>query len=287
MTFPYKKVYLDAWRLVWQNRMLWALAIFIGGVSFAWQMIFDSQSTEYAVFDWSRLSQLFTVASPASKVVVAIFIGVSIVLTIAVFLFSMLCQAGVIRGTAIARDGGVVRFGENLKFAWSRFWDLLGLELIFLVPNLILLALYFGVFNVWYNLIAWVLFLVVIMLYNVLVYFFGHYSYCFVVLEQASPWQALVSGWRLMTAHFRETFFVNVLRVLTLLVFTLVNMIVAVLVAIPFALMGFVNFVAQGNLSGVIFAIGALFVIAALVTVKGFTSAYLSALMTKTYWEIK
>jgi hypothetical protein len=287
MAFPYKKVYLDSWRLVWQNRILWALAIFVGGTSFVWQAIFDSQSSDYAVFDWSQLSRLFTTASTSSRVVAALFIGVAVALTIAIFLFAMLCKAGVIKGTSVAHDDGVVRFGASLRFALSRFWDLLGLELIFLIPNLVLLALYFGVFNVWYNLFAWLTFLIVIILYNLFVYFFEHYAYCFVVLEQASPWKALVAGWRLMTVHFRETFFVNVLRVLTLLAFTLVNMIVAVLVAIPFAIIGFVNFLAQGNLSGAIFGVGALFVVGALILVKGFTSSYLSVIMTRTYWEIK
>lgn len=288
MAFPYKKVLVDSVRFVYQNKILWLLAIFISEASLfinfdieSWRSFTDAASRQELV---ARFSQ--TISSGAGIIIFWVILGL-LILFFAIA--SLICKSGIIQAIKDANDNKKIRFWEKIKFGASKFWPMLLLEILFALPNIALI--FFVVLLLLFAQLGAVLAAIlstIFILYNLFVFLFRHYCYCYLNLEDQKAAPALLSGLRLFIQNVKVTILINLIKLGLIVLFFIASVIISLIVSIPFVLFVFLTSLLSIWIIPFIIAIlGLLSVFIVIFVIKGIKSSYLFTVLTHTYWLIK
>ena len=286
MTFPFKQIFNDSLKTSFHKRMLWVFGIFISSVGLVYQYSpEDSNQFLEIVRNGTKTGSLTDLYKSVPVLTVLIVLGLVMLFFM---VFSFVCKIGLIQSIKDEKDQKKIKFWQNIKLGFRKFWKILLLEIILLVPAVVMLAVLFLSYK--FEWTAWlnVVLMVLMFLYLIFTLLFNNFSYCYLILDGESPWQAVKSGLRLFLSNWKETALVNLIRIGMNLVFWVLNFVVAIVIALPFVLLAalFILFT-HWSLPFVMLVIGAVCFIVALIAVKGFKSAFTYVLLTKTYWELR
>jgi hypothetical protein len=290
MSFAYKKTVVDSWHL-FQNKILWVLGLFISEATIFTSFNFDKNSFQIireffqAQGFFAGLKDLFLYMLPN----LGVFIWLAMVLAIIFGLYSLICKAGLINGLKTHSQGKSVKFIENLKFGWTKILPMFILEIILAIPNLLLVFAMILLSATAMNLsVIFALFSGLLLLYNIIIAMFRHYSYCEICFENKKALDALKIGFALFMKNFKVTFLVNLIKLGLWVGQFIATLILTLVATIPFILLVFLtSYLKVWVIPFIVAAIGLLVALAVVFAIKSLRSAYFYAFLTKTYWELK
>jgi len=281
----------------WKNKILWIFGIFLGGGGLSipnvssndWekiQQMYSSMGDTTPIFqEIGSLENLLTVRN------IAIVVGALVIIGLIFIILSFFARAAMIFGLNRINQSKSYKFWELLKLGVKKFPRLFLMEIILGIPNLILLipfaALIFDFKNK--SLIALVIVAVVFMLiYNLMLFMFRHYSYCFAVLQEKSAWQSIKSGWQMFRSNLKELILVKVVEILLSILIAIGMITVIIILMIPLGLLGGLFLFGFGSGTGIAAAVvlGIIFILI-MALIKGSINTFMQAYLTKVYFEVR
>jgi hypothetical protein len=292
--FPFGEIIKDAWKTIIHNTKLWWFGIFVGtgisvtipdfsgygggGVGGGVDMGSFTKTLQDIMDNW-----------------VIVLVGIAFVaLFLVVFFFIILiCQSAILHGFVKVKNGEAYKFwnlvGLGIKKVGRLFW----MAIIYVAPNLVLLGIALLAFP-WSNFslggIRWWLIIPIVcilVLYNLFVALFRHYSYCFAVIENQSGWQAIKSGFCLMKKNFGNVFVVGLIYIGLSMAATIGMVITLLILCLPFVLLFVLAIFMAKWLIIVVISLGVIVLLTIALALRGAIGAYFQSYFTNAYWELK
>jgi hypothetical protein len=232
----------------WNCRFLWLFGFFAAASdSVSGLFNFNLQDTDFVPFDFKAFFVLWII-------LIAVFLG------LLSFIMGTISEGALIHGIREKNAGRKVSFGQCWSAGIDRFWRLLVILILLTLSilfSVIVMAMVVVPGFIASTLLGVILLLLVIPLIIVVVFVVesvAAWSIRFGVIDNI-PWnKALESGWRLFSTNPGKSFAVAMSSVLTQIVVTLIAALAALVLAVPFILIGFANLAAGillGTLVGV------------------------------------
>lgn len=240
----YGNLFLRAWKITWNNKLLWILGFFAGlgnGVSFnnnfrgggnGGNVGPNQPGGELSPEMQEFLRQL------QRPEVVGIFLTVVCVLlliAVALFVLGVISRAGLIGGVRLADDNGKVSLGEAWAVGVRFFWRMLGLELLQLLPLVVLVigGVALAVLTAGVGLVCLLPLLcvaiILIIPYN-LVFWLAGYG---LVLENLGVFDSVKRGWEMLKNNVAPVLIVGGVLFVGLFVVGLATLIPLIVIAVP------------------------------------------------------
>jgi hypothetical protein len=266
-----------ALRIVWRHKILWFFGFF-------------ASMSGGTVFNWSRHGSPWVRDLLLMNLgLLALAVMAVVILWLVFFVMNIISVGGLIRGASNADRGGDVSFEGAWRAGLKAFWRLLGLTLLALLAFLIVTAA--CVIPIVVSAIAGpagiaiAILIGAVLLLPYLAFVFGLaftviYAEREVVLADARLFDAIAAGWRLMSERLWQTFMVWLVMLLSGIAYTVGLVIVLLVVAIPFVIIGLTNLLAALVIG---IPIGAAIVIVA----SGAYGTYSYAVWTLAYEDLK
>ena len=294
--FPFGDIIKDAWKTTIHNTKLWWFGLFVGGgLSVNMPSSFDPSDFGGSDGNGESLGNFTAILQKIASNWGAIL---AVILFIVLFFFAIwvlvfICQAAVLLGLVKVKNGESYKFWNLFSLGAKKIFRLFLMAIIYGVPNVILLGL--GALSVpWEQIsisgIRWWLLIPVIgimILYNIFISLFRHYSYCFAVIENQSGWQAIKSGFGLLKKDFGNVFVVALIYLGLSMAAMLGMMIVLLALCVPFVLLGLISIFLAKWLMIVVIVIGAIALLVAALAIRGAMGIYFQSYFTNAYWEFK
>lgn len=287
MNFPFTEVLKQSWQTAWKTKLFWLFGLFTGGGFMFWS---------FSEKDYQNISALFSKGvDPAAGLpanflwLILLFLPIGIIMAILAYL----ARAAFLHGLGQVNSGASFRFGELVKFGWRKMWRLWGIDIILglfnipLVVVLILTAVAAGNGSAAASgfFVSTVLIMIV---YNIGIMLFKHYAHCFAILEDTKAWGAIKSGWQLFLKNLGVTVVARLIEVGILIASGLAMIIAALILAIPFVLLGVLLALALGTVGvWIVSTLGVLVLLAFCLVVRGLISAFMYVYLTRVYWRLK
>ena len=222
----YRLILKKAFWLTWKNRWLWVLGFFAailgnGGVYEALIRGFNNISEGRSVFNtfqeyvesgifgmlsWANLGALWQ--SDTSAFGVTIFTLLAVVCILAIMLaLGVIGQGAVISGIIGLDEKEPMRLKSSFRMGVDRFWPVLEINVItkVILLGFLLMLAYFASLAVSsvsaVNIFVYVLSFVIFLILGIIIYFLTIYGTAYVILRRKSVREALLSAWRLFSAH--------------------------------------------------------------------------------------
>jgi hypothetical protein len=286
MAFPYGKLMSESVKQAFSYRRLWIFSLFVAEAG----MFFNVSDDDFEVLQQLNATVTgdqtigaFLASSPG-------FIGYMFflfVLIVGLSLLSVVAKGSLIRGIAAIRDKKPLAFSSSLKNGTESFWRVLWVDVLLWLPNIVFVGLLIWVYFSQVAVVGLVVG-VAMLLYNLFVALFRHYTYCDAVLGQQSSWAAIKSGMQLFFNKPKETIVVNLMKLGVVIVAVLATVIIGALVAMPFFLLMFLfSLVLPWQVALTVVGLGLVATIIAAFGVKAIQTQTLYGLLTKTYWELR
>jgi hypothetical protein len=247
-----------AWKITWGNKILWLFGVLAilgqGGGGGNQGVRFDAQDfrTGPSGFpnmppEFQRFVQTITDLGDRLVPIVIALVCVGLLLSIALFLLSILGRGGLIGGAQLANANGRVSFGEAWGSGLRSFGRLFLIRLIIALPVIVLivLAVMIGVGAAVMTAAASdgdalpaPLALIVVcvvplicatVILSIFLSIVGHFAQFAAVLEDQSALAALRRGWGVFVANFGSSFVLG-------LILLVISWIVGLILALPFVL---------------------------------------------------
>ena len=151
----YGKLLSRAWNIVWEHKFLILLGVLVtlsgvgggsgvsSGADFEWEYGNFPLTPPPGMPDWE------ITALPALTVAaVIVFVGVALVIGVALWVVSTIARGGLIAGANAIDSGTPSNFGQAWGEAWQKGWSLLGIGVLPAIPGLILLVAGLGLAGV-------------------------------------------------------------------------------------------------------------------------------------------
>jgi hypothetical protein len=266
-------------RIVWKHKFLWFFGFFAtagggGGGGFNW------------VEQGGPRIRDFFLANPA--ILVLTIVGLVIVWLV-LFVMNLISTGAVVAGVRGASEGRGVTFGYAWREGLSAFWRLLGVAVLALIAFIfvtaicvvpIVLALFGGTSGIVIAVIIGAVLLLPYLAFLFLLAFTVTYAEREVVLAKASVFDAIYAGWDLTKRHIWKSLLVWLVMLGSGLLYALGLVLVLLIVAVPFILIGLANvFVAL--------VIGIPIGVVIVVVASGAFGAYSYSVWTLAYDELK
>ena len=288
--FPFKQVLKKAWQLVKTNKLLWIIGIFVGSAS----MALDPPGEDWQGLHVDSVGQvLINVKNFLSNPLLALYALMVFVFFIAIVLASFWARVAMLEGIRKDRNGEKLQFGQLLKFGFGKMPRILLMEIILGVVNLILGVIIFftSVVNQDNNFTLNIIFLIAVLalvIYNVVLFMFRHYAYCFAVLEDCKALPAIKSGWKLFRQNARPLIVVKLIEVGLWMAGGIAAIIILAVCTAPFLLLGLILMVVVGALAWTIVAMLAVIaLIIVLLVISGVLNTFFQSYLTYAYWQVK
>ncbi|OGF30925.1 hypothetical protein A2533_03375 [Candidatus Falkowbacteria bacterium RIFOXYD2_FULL_35_9] len=287
MKISFKPLFLDSLMLAWKNKVLWFLGIFVASsVSFV-----TYTKTEVGQF-WSLIDEGYFVSRISALIQtlpILLLLIIIFVIVVAISLFSVVCTTGLIKAVKDRTNnlGIKIGFWGNVKFGVAKFWRMLGLNILLLVPGLFILFVMF--FGVRYFDTDWLFYplLLFLFIYGIFVVLFSYYSYAYLVLYDRGVFDSYKMGIQFLAKNFWESVVAGVIRLVLALVFYIAEFFVIILVILPFALVAFLLLIFSGwLLPFIITIVGFITLIVVSLIFRGFKVAVVYSFMLKIFWQL-
>ena len=147
----YGKLLSRAWNIVWEHKFLILLGVLVtlsgvgggsgvsSGADFEWEYGNFPLTPPPGMPDWE------ITALPALTVaVIILFVGLALVIGIALWVVSTIARGGLIAGANAIESGAPSDFAQAWRVGWEKGWRLLGIGVLPAIPGFILAALGLG-----------------------------------------------------------------------------------------------------------------------------------------------
>jgi len=264
-------------RIVWRYKFLWFFGFFAsagGGSGFNW------------VDDAGPRVRDFFLQNPG--ILVFVIVGLVIVWLI-FFVMNLISTGALVACTHGAGRGRDISFGYGWREGLSAFWRLLGLTVLAILAFLmvtavcaipVVLALFGGTAGIVIAVVIGAVLFFPYLAFLFLLTFTVTYAEREVVLAGAGVFDAIYAGWDLTKRHFWRSMLVWLVMLASGLVFFLGMLIVLLILAVPFILIGIANLVAG-------LALGIPVGLAFLIVASGAYGSYEYSVWTLAYDEFK
>lgn len=291
----FEELLYKSWRLVWRNRWLWILGVFVGVSGLFFNFDFSgtyqklSSDTGAGFSLGTLLSNTKALIANASSVFLAM-IGI-FVLVFIFFLISLIARSGLIKGISRVNNGESYKVTKLIDFGFKKTPRLLLMEIILNIVNavfgIIFLISAFA-FKLETARIVFIVAAVLFVLYNIFIILFKHYAYCYALLEDFKAWPAIKAGLQLLGNNFLVLLSAKAIEIGLLILLGLAIVISCLIILLPFAMIGFVLIISSGTAAMVAVSIVALLaIIAFLLLARGTMATYFQSFATYIYWQIK
>lgn len=285
-----------AWRIIWDNKVLWIFGILAGcgstsGSSGNFQSSFQTDAPPEMQRFFNNFANLpdWQIA----LIIGAIILVILILVIIAIFL-GTIGRIGLIRGTYQADQQGIrVVFGELFSGSMPYFWRVFGLNLLvgiayilFIVVLLVPLFIALTVITFGIGLICLIPLLCLLVPLSWLVNVIVEQANIAIVIEDIGIFDGLQRGWEV----FRNNF--GAMIVMALILYLGVNLIVGFIIGLPLALVAapvIVEVIRTGDFSGRGLLVSAICFVAylpVLLILGGALRAYIESSWTLTYLRL-
>ena len=246
-----------AWKITWGNKILWLFGVLAilgqGGGGGNQGVRFNAQDfrTGPSGFpnmppEFQRFVQRITDLGDQLVPIVIALVCVGLLLTIALFLLSILGRGGLIGGAQLANANGKVSFGEAWGSGVRSFGRLFLIRLVVALPVIVLIVLGIvigvggavalsassdsdtpiGILPILACTLPLICLSIVL---SIVLSILGHFAQFAAVLEDQSALAALRRGWGVFVANFGSSFVLG-------LILLIISWIVGLILALPFVL---------------------------------------------------
>ncbi|NQT49640.1 hypothetical protein HQ571_03020 [Candidatus Kuenenbacteria bacterium] len=289
LKIAYSEILGKSWKWTIKNKILWIFGIFIGGGGAIYNIPTreDTEALQGFSFNEAMGNLGVSLSEPG---VIAMVIGLAL-LGIALVLIGFWANASILIGLSKVKAGSPVKFVELFKSGFNKIGRILLMEILFGILNLVFLVLgLIFVFareggTIW---IGIVIVTVLMIIYNLLIFVFRHYSYCFAVLENEKAWSSIKKGWQLFRANIGALLVVKLMEI-ALWIGISIGVIVALLIlVIPFILLGLILSFTAGPVGLTIaVTLGIILILLALLILRGAVNTFMRSYLTHVYWQAK
>lgn len=294
----YTAILKQAWQSTKKYKSMWWLGIFAAGGSFNFSSGSNfsggsGDSSGDMAEDWfASADQWFT---QYWWVLVLIVLSI-LVLSIIMWVASIISTGGLYYGAQRARLGHAPKFGEMVKVGMNRFWPVLGLNIVIgLGLTLVVLSGFLSLGLYAATIIGLVivipLFIVMLLALIPLVISVGMvqmYATQYVVLDQKPVMESLRLGWQLLMKRLSDSLVMYFLTALISIGFAVVAIIIALVIAGPFAIITYFSYNSFGLVTAMIFAgLGLVILIPILAICKGIFTSFVYHVWHLTFAELK
>jgi hypothetical protein len=283
-----KSIIKESWSNVWRHKLLWLFGVFAGAGGF----FYDFSNNDWLKGpkpDWSVV--LWNIKHALARWETLLVLAIVILLFVVSILVSLLCRAALIRGISQIKNSETPEFKGLVKFGWQKVWRLLLIGVLLnivnagLIVGLIIYYLQIGTIKLDAPAIV---ILSLLVAYNLFIFLFRYYIYCFAVLEEQKAWLAIKSGWKIFSENIGALLLVKIVEI-GLRLATIAVVILALLIcALPFVLLAILLGVAFGEAAIAVIGVFAVIVFFALVLVmQGLFNAFFYHYLSLVYWAVK
>ncbi|PIR94221.1 hypothetical protein COT97_02560 [Candidatus Falkowbacteria bacterium CG10_big_fil_rev_8_21_14_0_10_39_11] len=285
MTFPFKDVFKTSWFNILHYKKMWIIGVLISGASIFLEYTPEEVNNFFGAIGQVGIKTWFLSLLKAPTFLLLIVLG--FVLAVGLGLLSLLASASLISAIRQIKDNSKADIKSNIKFGLSRFVPMILETIIVSVPLFVMFVL-MQVFDNYKLFFLSSLTTILMFVYALFVFLFQHFTYCYIVLEQHSPWAAIKAGLQLFSKNWQPIIVVHLINLGLIIAFFVANFLVAAIVAIPFILVGAVLILfSSWSLPLVTIVIGmAVYGIVAIV-MSGIRSSFSYSLFTHTYWRLR
>ena len=235
----YGNLFLRAWKITWNNKLLWILGFFAGlggGASFNTNVrggggnFGPNQPGGQLPPELQRQLQ-----RPEVVGIILTVACVLLLIVVALFVLRLISRAGLIGGVRLADESGRVAFGEAWAVGIRFFWRMLGLELLQLLPLVVLIicGVLLAVLTAGVGVICLLplicVGIILIIPYN-LVFWLAAYS---LVLENLGVVDSVKRGWEMLKNNVAPVLIVGGVLFVLLFVVGLATLIPLIAIALP------------------------------------------------------
>ncbi|MBU1132467.1 hypothetical protein KKC32_04455 [Patescibacteria group bacterium] len=289
--FPFGDLLKKAWKLTIRNVSLWWLGLLACG---------GSLMLQYDISDFQQMMADFSNGSLANSLSASMnqegsfwiaMVAIILLLSLLFVLISLIARAGLIMGIGLLFEGGGYKFWQLVKVGLKKLPQLILLELVLLLVNVAVIAapLYLYMSNSGNAVFLAILIIaaVLLVIYNLFVGLFKHFSYCFIVLENYKFWKAIKSGMKLLVNNFVITFVSKLIHVGLWLAIGFATILALVILMLPFVLSGMVSLLIVGKVGVIIIGIlAAIVAFVAVLAIRGSSNTYLQSFATGVYIKL-
>lgn len=246
----------QSFKIIWCNKYLWILGFFSAGFGLLsnFSPNFRIKAADFVNLNLN-LDKLFLVTTDFLTrnrlTSIAIITGILITITLLVIL-GCLSQGGIIYSVNQIAQKREKKFGlkNSLTVGKKFFWRILGIDLLFLLFILLILALFGGIplalllgqKRVIYALILGVLGLPISFFFGLLALFILRYGAIFIVLENKKLQTAIPAGYQLLLKNIGPTILMNILLWIINLLLSSLYLLAFVILSIPLAIIAIILF---------------------------------------------
>jgi len=263
MSLDFGAILTRAWKITWENKVLWIFGILAGLGSGGGSPDTGSRFSNFGNGPDGqppelppRVEEFFNRFEPG---MVAAIIGGIICLAIIIFLvilaLSIIGRGGLIGGVQIVEANGTVTFGEAWNAGLRHFWTLfligllvgvgiIVLGLILLVPGAILSAATMGIGLLCFFPLLCV-FIIVAIILNIVAYF----AQIAAVLEGLSVMEALRRSWELLRGNIGPIIILGIILAVVGFIINFVTFLPIILIVVP-AMIGMIGLANESQAVG-------------------------------------
>jgi hypothetical protein len=264
-------------RIIWKHKFLWFFGFFASsgfGGGFNW------------IDDAGPRIRDFLLASPVTLVLI---IMAAVIVWLVFFVMNLISTGALVASTHGAAEGRRIDFGFAWREGLGAFWRLLGVTVLALIAFLfvtalcaipVVLALFGGTPGVVIALVIGAVLLFPYLAFLFLLAFTVTYAEREVVLQGAGVFDAIHAGWGMTKRHVWRSLLVWLIMLLSGLVFGIGMVLILLILAVPFILIGLANLFAALVLG---IPIGVAFIVVA----SGAFGSYSYSVWTLAYDEFK
>jgi hypothetical protein len=267
MSLDFGSILSRAWKITWENKILWIFGILAGlgggggnpGFNFGGGGDGDGQSGQGPDLP-PQFEQFFIRLQEGDPALIALIVGLvclGLLLAIVLIALSVIGRGGLIGGVQLAQANGRVTFGEAWQVGVRHFWTLFLIGLVVglvtfavavltILPGALLTALTFG-----FGVICLVPLICLLVIVSIILNIVAYFAQIAAVIENLSVGDALRRGWEVLRSNIGS---IIVLGIILLVIGGVIGFVIALpLIAVVFPpLIG----AAAGDESGLITGLG-------------------------------
>ncbi len=295
----YSKILKQAFEHTKKYRSMWWLGMLVasggGGIS-------NSIPTDFGDTGGPSSSDIdqFTTAAASWAVeywYVLVMIGVLLVALILLsIILHYIATAGLYTGASEARQGKRPTFKGMFKAGTKPFWRVFGLHLLIGlatvvligVPILVIILTGITIIGLVIAIPAFIVFIIALLPFTAIISIIRTYATQYVVLENERIMDSIHKAWKLFRSTLSDSVVMYLLNIVIGIGIGLASIFVALLIIVPFAIIGFIAYNATGWISVIVIAaVGLVLLSVVMLIIKGIKHAYFFNFWHLTFAELK
>lgn len=263
MSLDFGTILSRAWKITWDNKVLWIFGILAGLGSGGGSSNTGSRFSNFGNAPRGqppelppRIQEFFNRFEPGMlAAIIGGILCVAIIIFLVILALSIMGRGGLIGGVQLVEANGTVTFGEAWNAGLRHFWTLfligllvfiitLVLGLILIIPGAILAGVTFGIGFICFIPLLCVFFVAVIILSVI-----ANFAQIAAVLEGLSVVDALRRGWEVLRANIAPIIILGIILVVVHFIISFVASLPILLIVVP-AMIGMVGLANESQAVG-------------------------------------